>query len=401
MTRKTAKKRKHVTITSSFDTGSATSSWFDQQYQRFSSDLRRIQTLLHATKKDNVNGSVQLNVLQARKYEVQQKLDRITRQRRVQEQTTALEPPQTKTQTKRFKGDTNKTASSYVPQQSGSCRPLDYQCAPRAYAHRARGRRMEVVHTHEPVLNVEQLRNHILMQQTVPTVSLGDLEQCTARLPRQGGGTFVCHGQMYYTEGLRTCEDCGNTVAFTSRVMESKPEEFKNHGSKKSKQAIQHLSKFLKQFQTNYPCITQDPELTERLCTAYYTVHVPCKIKVNPNLTKKFIYENSTSRVYRRAPERVSMELMGDLVPEFTHDQIKRILDDRFQIYLVETQEGETSKNFSNHTIINELSRVNAFPQGRIFRNAKTNTISTERHMEFARCARKCQHPLGETKFTS
>lgn len=84
--------------------------------------------------------------------------------------------------------------------------------------------------------------------------------------------------------------------------------------------------------------------------------------------------------IYKRAPDRITKELTGASIPEFTDQELSQLLNQRNRLQIPEySDEKKVKKSFNNQIYMRQFGRANGREQARLFPQQKTNKIHRER----------------------
>lgn len=179
---------------------------------------------------------------------------------------------------------------------------------------------------------------------------------------------------------IAVCPKCGATQRFATHIFETK-EVDKDNAKITRQQSLSHMQKFTDQFQRGYPCMPLS--VLETMTVAYSKIHVrdPAKVQLSTTnrLLKKLRY---IPRMYKRAPDRMTRELKGQAIPEYTSKELTKLLNQRNRLHAQEEDTGDGNKpkkSFPNPIFMRQLGRANMMEQSRLFQNAKTTRIHLER----------------------
>lgn len=183
---------------------------------------------------------------------------------------------------------------------------------------------------------------------------------------------------------ISVCPKCGATRRFASHIFEAKESE-KNDKQTTRQQSLAHMQKFSAQFERGYPSTTID--VLEPVAVAYSKIHLHDPSKVQACRTNQLLKSvPSLPKVYKRAPDRMTKELKGESIPEYTPSQLDQLHNQRDRLRTPEDSSGpggiddkKHKKSFSNQIYMRQLGRANHMEQSRLFPHAKTNKIHMER----------------------
>lgn len=200
------------------------------------------------------------------------------------------------------------------------------------------------------------------------------------------------------------CPNCGWTRNFASHIFESKEMEKDDSGHRQ--QSLNHMQKFSSQFERGQASST--PEVLEALSTAYSKVHLHDPSKVQACRTGTLLKGlPEVPKAARRLPDRLTKELKGEGLPEFSSAQIQQLLQQRNRLRVPDDMAAEalvmdaassaalsdeggggggtvaaqkkSRKSFNNQIFMRQLGRSSGMEPARIFPNPKTTRIHIER----------------------
>lgn len=195
---------------------------------------------------------------------------------------------------------------------------------------------------------------------------------------------------------IAVCPECGGTRQFASHIFENKEMEKDDSGHRQ--QTLNHMQKFSAQFERGQAGAT--PEVLEALATAYSRVHLHDPSKVQACRTSTLLKSlPEVPKASRRLPDRLTKELKGEGIPEFTNDQIQQLLRQRHRLRVPDDMAAEalamdaassvsedaatvnkkSRKSFNNQIFMRQLGRSSHMEPARIFPNPKTTRIHIER----------------------
>jgi len=203
-------------------------------------------------------------------------------------------------------------------------------------------------------------------------------------------------------EGARAvCPMCGNTKTFASHVLEyrenDRPDAHltmtkgrlpshlnKNEqkmelsdlrasagGSSGGGSNNNYTQKFTSQFGRGHPLVPIP--LMARLCAHYNTHHHtpdPFKVRCGSTTGKILKGMSDVPRVHKNSSERVTMELLGEPIPEMSHAELAQLMELR-DLHAMETG----TKAVSNSFTMRVLARSMGCSQARLFPPTKTQPV--------------------------
>jgi hypothetical protein len=176
------------------------------------------------------------------------------------------------------------------------------------------------------------------------------------------------------------CTQCGDCRVFASHIFDTKEVE-KDEGILTRQQSLSHMQKFSAQFERGYPCAPLD--VLEKMYIQYNKFHFRDPSKVQSCRTAQLMKScPSISKIYKRAPDRISKELKAESVPEFSSQEINSLLNQRNRLRLPEeiaSENAKPKKSFNNQIYMRQLGRANGIEPSRLFPQAKTCKIHIER----------------------
>lgn len=193
------------------------------------------------------------------------------------------------------------------------------------------------------------------------------------------------------------CPNCGWTRQFASHIFESKEMERDDSGARQ--QSLNHMQKFSSQFERGQA--SSAPEVLEALSVAYSKIHLHDPSKVQSCRTSTLLKGvPDVPKAARRMPDRLTKELKGEGVPEFSSAQIQQLLMQRNRLRVPDDMAAEalamdavlstapvdeavatkkSRKSFNNQIFMRQLGRSSHMEPARIFPNPKTTRIHIER----------------------
>jgi hypothetical protein len=141
------------------------------------------------------------------------------------------------------------------------------------------------------------------------------------------------------------------------------------------------MKKFGAQYERGYPCASQ--AVLETMSVAYSKFHFHDPAKVQACRTTQLMKGmRDLPKVAKKAPDRLTRELKGEPVPEFSSTELSQLLNQRSRLRLPEemgTDPLKHKKSFNNQIYMRQFGRANGKEQARLFPHAKTTKIHTER----------------------
>jgi hypothetical protein len=177
----------------------------------------------------------------------------------------------------------------------------------------------------------------------------------------------------------RTCPKCGDYKKLESHIFELKDTD-KDEQSSQTDQSLSHLQKFSAQFEQGHPSAPKN--VLEKMCIEYNKIHTLDHSKVQCSRTSQFIKSSQNiPKVFRKAPDRLSKELISASIPEFTSQEINKLLNQRSQLRSIDISEisQKTKKSYTNPIYMRQFGLANNMPQASLFLHAKTNKIHLDR----------------------
>jgi hypothetical protein len=228
---------------------------------------------------------------------------------------------------------------------------------------------------HWQLMRAHQKRFSMVYHQQQPAVRRNPIDTC-----EKCGLDRLVDKEMAIT----VCPKCGSNREFASHIFENKDVE-KDETSNTKQQSLSHMQKFSAQFERGYPHTPID--MLEQVSVAYQKVHLHDPMKVQPSRTAQFLKQNPLiTKVVRRAPDRLTKELKRESIPEYTSQELTLLLNQRNRLRtsddLVEGGDKKHRKSFNNLMYMRQLGRANEFEQSRLYLQAKTYKIHTERTRE-------------------
>jgi hypothetical protein len=190
-----------------------------------------------------------------------------------------------------------------------------------------------------------------------------------------------CVDRIVDKESARSiCPRCGNSRMFASHIFDTKEVE-KNEGFATRQQSLSHMQKFSAQFERGYP--PAPISVLEKLFIQYSKFHFHDPSKVQSCRTTQLMKKcTEIPKMFRRAPDRLTKELRGESIPEYTPQEINNLLNQRNRLRMPEEMKGDISKHkksFNNQIYMRQFGRANNMEVSRLFPHAKTNKIHIER----------------------
>ncbi len=177
---------------------------------------------------------------------------------------------------------------------------------------------------------------------------------------------------------ISVCPKCGATQEFASHIFETKDVE-KDDSNATKQQSLSHMQKFSAQFERGYP--NTPIEVLEQMANAYQKIHLHDPAKVQPCKTSHMLKNLSVPKVFKRAPDRLTMELKRVSIPEYSTQELSSLLNQRNRLRTHDdnSDEQKHKKSCSNSSYMRQLGRANKMEPSRLFYNAKTCKIHMER----------------------
>jgi len=180
------------------------------------------------------------------------------------------------------------------------------------------------------------------------------------------------------------CPSCGTTYPFASHIFDSKDVDGDEFEAARQ-QNLAHMQKYMAQFERGFPMVPDAAK--RRLAKEYSVIHVLDAAKVNNARTiqmMKRLPPELLSKEHRSAPDRVSKELRGEPIPEFTSSEISKIVNQRAAMHPTDADEmAFTKKSFRNDVYARYLGRANGCEPARLVCNSKQSVASVDRIREF------------------
>ncbi len=175
------------------------------------------------------------------------------------------------------------------------------------------------------------------------------------------------------------CPKCGDNRKLESHIFELKDSD-KEEQSFQGDQSLSHLQKFSAQFEQGHPSAPKN--VLEKICIEYNNIHTLDHTKVQSSRTSQFIKTTQNiPKVFRKSPDRLSKELISASIPEFTSQEINKLLNQRAQLRSINISEPvqKTKKSYTNPIYMRQFGLANNMPQSSLFLHAKTNKIHLDR----------------------
>jgi hypothetical protein len=158
---------------------------------------------------------------------------------------------------------------------------------------------------------------------------------------------------------------------FNTRDVENNAGETSTLGSTRKK----HMQRFSAQYERGYPVVPK--ELLESLSVEYQKFHEHNPRKVVTSRTNQLMRNcAAVPAVFRQAADRVSKELRGESIPEYTEQEINVLLNQRER--LLRSSNGSVA-TFNNQVYLRQFGRANDMEISRLFPHAKTNSVHVKR----------------------
>lgn len=199
-------------------------------------------------------------------------------------------------------------------------------------------------------------RRKALLEGHLPSLSTryNEIDEC-----RHCGVSKVVNKE----EARAICPRCGETKVFASHVFEMKESDKDEHPTATKSD---HIQNFGAQFERGYPHAT--PQVLDLMTQEYRRIHLHDPHKVNVSQTQTFMKQQpELPKLFRRAPERLSRELSGESIPEFSNQEWSLILEQRNRMQQPDRKKSRGCKNY-----VRQLGRANGFEIARLFKPAKT-----------------------------
>jgi hypothetical protein len=177
----------------------------------------------------------------------------------------------------------------------------------------------------------------------------------------------------------RTCPKCGDYQKLESHIFELKDAD-KEEQTSQVDQALSHLQKFSAQFEQGHPSAPKN--VLEKICVEYNKIHTLDHSKVQCSRTSQFIKSTQNiPKVFRKAPDRLTKELISASIPEYTSQEINKLINQRSQLRSIDISDSsqKTKKSYTNPIYMRQFGLANNMPQSSLFLHAKTNKIHLDR----------------------
>jgi len=174
-------------------------------------------------------------------------------------------------------------------------------------------------------------------------------------------------------EGARVvCPRCGEYRIFATYMMEYHEQRDVPNGSLQRPKAPSHAHahKFAQQYGRGHPQVP--PEVLAAVRNHLDRNHCTDPSRATPTAIGKILKSlPEVPRVHRRAADRLSKEMRGEGVPEFTPQQLDKILRKREVISMIMPDHPVTNTTF----LMRELARALGYSAARMFPKGKTPKI--------------------------
>ena len=171
------------------------------------------------------------------------------------------------------------------------------------------------------------------------------------------------------------CPKCFKSVSFASHIFDVRDNEREETDGSKC-QSLIHMERYMAQYEQNFPIAPE--KLLEKLSIRFRKCHSHDPAIVQPSLVSVIMKGLDVPKSHKTAQDRICKELKGDSVPEFTLDQINRILNQRKML-----QPGgngqKQRKSANNHIYARQFGCANGIAASRLFVRAKTNSTHLKR----------------------
>lgn len=177
---------------------------------------------------------------------------------------------------------------------------------------------------------------------------------------------------------ITVCPKCGSNREFASHIFDTKEVDKEAHPPKQ--QTLTHLQKFSGQFERGFPATPLS--VYDTLSVAYQKIHFHDPSKVQASRTATFLKTlPGIPKTFRRAPDRLTLELKGQSIPEYTLQELTLLQNQRTRLQTADTDDPTAphKKSFSNQMYMRQLGRANQMEQSRLFQLPKTNAIHLKR----------------------
>jgi len=175
---------------------------------------------------------------------------------------------------------------------------------------------------------------------------------------------------------------CADTyLNFASYVCDVKDNDRDEHDSNRQ-QSLEHLKKFTDQYERGHPEAPID--VLAKLAIQYNKIHFHDLSKVQTCRTNQLLKGcRDIPKTFRRAADRLTKELKGESIPEYSGNQITTLLNQRKRLRMPDDHpspdDQKQKKSFNNQIYIRQLGRANGMEQSRLHYNAKTTKIHLQR----------------------
>lgn len=183
---------------------------------------------------------------------------------------------------------------------------------------------------------------------------------------------------------ITTCPRCSKTQSFASHVFDA--QEIEKDEMKLSKQpSLLHMAKFIAQFERGFS--RPSDKVLEIAINNYFKIHTRDPSKVQSSKTLPLIKDDpNCPKLFNKMIERLSLELTGKSIAEFTRKEISNLLNQKNDIsILFKTEELESSsfddfprKSNNNQVNIRTMGRSSGFEQARLFPLSKTTNVEQQ-----------------------
>lgn len=168
------------------------------------------------------------------------------------------------------------------------------------------------------------------------------------------------------------CLTCGTAYTFATHIFEMKDFD-KDEDETIRQHNLSYMQRYIEQFKRGVPQTSRP--ILESLATSYMNIHVMDSAKVQNSQTL-----NYAKKLKLGLTDRITKELKGEPIPEFSQDEIATIINQRVALQPRDpiTEEIVDKKSFRNDMYIRHLGRANKIEQSRLIPYAKTaNTQNT------------------------
>lgn len=185
-----------------------------------------------------------------------------------------------------------------------------------------------------------------------------------------------CHVNRIFerADAWAVCPLCADRKPLATFVLEMKDQD-KDDKEEARERKCTNIQRFMYQFERNFPKVPD--ELLDQLALAYQSIHHHDWNKITTTHSERFLKHMPQFGWWRKATERLTRELIGKPIAEFSNQEITNLLI-RFRKLKVaedfpDMGEAIQRRHLNTHHIVRHLGTP-LYPQARLFRTGKNRT---------------------------